>query len=849
MTDWNTLLLRQKELEDRGVADGVTRFREKIAAAQKAGRGSQVGAAKKMLSLAVDPMTKALEDMLEEGKGRPGRRHYVERWIKLLGPEPLAFLTAKCVLDCVTDPSKREAMSKGAITLRNVAANLAGWVVDEARYRKFQREAPGLFDYRMARFNTSSYVHMAKSLDAAVRYAEIDTKDCEMPNQVRLVVGIKLIDMFAQATGLVGIESIATGKRVGKRYRARTETFLVAMPDTLKWLSDRNDGLETLFPVFAPMVVPPVQWAPGVRGGYRFALRGRHPLVRGISKQHAQTVKATPMPMVYDAVNRIQETPWKINQDVLSLLKQLIDSGVSLAGVPQFSEEPKSAKPVDIASNEDARKRWRKTEHGRKEREHVRRLACLQFQKTYRVATSMQDEAAIYFPCNLDFRGRVYNAVNYLHPQGNDLSKALLRFAEGKPLGEHGATWLALHGANCLGETPQGVKLSRLTLQERVDAIVALTPDIRRAVESPVSENFLWSGPHCDDPLQFYAFCCEWVRYVEARIAGRGEGFVSTIPCAMDGTCNGLQHFAALLLDEVGGDAVNLVPQERPQDIYTRVANAVLELLEQDATTNAHARLWLSSQLINRKIAKRPVMTFPYGSKKFGFQQQTIEYVKTHERWSELKVLFTEEGSQQPTLLNPACAYLAGLIWRTLQTTVVAAAAGMDWMQQAARDVVRNRGCVSWAVPTTNFPVRQEYFTFTSRRIETVLAGKLYKPMLYTETDTPDIIKQANAVAPNVVHSLDAAALMLTVNAAAARGVTAFGMVHDSYGTHAGDCEVLAEETRRQFIRLYEEDVIGGLAKDWREQAGKTCSDDFPTQPMKGSLNLHSVQDSFYFFS
>ena len=36
-----------------------------------------------------------------------------------------------------------------------------------------------------------------------------------------------------------------------------------------------------------------------------------------------------------------------------------------------------------------------------------------------------------------------------------------------------------------------------------------------------------------------------------------------------DGSCNGLQHYAALGRDEKGGQAVNLMPGPKPADVYT----------------------------------------------------------------------------------------------------------------------------------------------------------------------------------------------------------------------------------------------------------------------------------------
>lgn len=44
--------------------------------------------------------------------------------------------------------------------------------------------------------------------------------------------------------------------------------------------------------------------------------------------------------------------------------------------------------------------------------------------------------------------------------------------------------------------------------------------------------------------------------------------YVSHLPVHMDGSCNGLQHYAALGRDEAGGKAVNLLPSDKPQDVY-----------------------------------------------------------------------------------------------------------------------------------------------------------------------------------------------------------------------------------------------------------------------------------------
>jgi DNA-directed RNA polymerase len=48
----------------------------------------------------------------------------------------------------------------------------------------------------------------------------------------------------------------------------------------------------------------------------------------------------------------------------------------------------------------------------------------------------------MYFPHNLDFRGRAYPIPPNLNHMGNDFTRGVLRFAEAKPLGPRGLYWL-----------------------------------------------------------------------------------------------------------------------------------------------------------------------------------------------------------------------------------------------------------------------------------------------------------------------------------------------------------------------------------------------------------------------
>lgn len=837
---WEVLLERQRELEDNSLALGGQRFRRRVAEATAAGKGSTVGAARKLLQVAIEPLEVAIQYLIDnskkagDGKKR-GAVHEAVRWCRLLGADTAAYMTVQTVIDGV------KAGDGGAkrLTLREGALAISGLILDELRYRRFQEKAPGLFNYRMAKFTTSSYAHMARSLNATMKYAEIDVSDLDMSSQKRIQVGVKLIDLMIQTTGLVETVAVTTPQR-SKRGRVTNDLFLQPTEETRKWISSRNDALEFLSPVAMPMVTPPLRWGPGVKGGYRFAMRNKFDLVRGVSTDHQKKIAGTQMPLVYDSINLIQNTAWKINTDIIDLVEAIQRKGGAMGGIPAFEDDALPAKPHDIDTNEPARKKWRRAAHAVREINHLRSIRAVEYTKVLSAARSVAKEGAIYFPYNLDFRGRVYPISNYLSPQGGDLSRALLSFADVKAVGVSGGNWLAIHGANCLGDTPEGEKISRMSFGERIAWVNQRSVDICNVADDPFS--FSW-WTEADKPMQFYAFCKEWERYV---VAGRSESFVSGLPIAQDGSCNGLQHFSALLRDEIGGKAVNLVPMDAPQDIYQRIADKVLDKLEERAAYSWFAAKWLTSSLITRKLTKRPTMTFGYGSKKFGFRSQVIEYLMGLENWQEIKVLFTDPDGK--SLVGDAASLMSELIWDSLRETVVAAADAMVWMQSAVRQVVTHGKPVHWTVPATCFPVRQEYFVNNSKHVSTILAGKVIQPRVYERTDKIEVHKQANAVAPNFVHSLDAAALMLTVTRSASEGIEAFGMVHDSYATVAGDCSMLAVTTRQSFVTLYTaHDVIGDLFGEFKAQMD--TPDDCPAPPKLGNLDVGSVLASDYFFA
>lgn len=82
------------------------------------------------------------------------------------------------------------------------------------------------------------------------------------------------------------------------------------------------------------------------------------------------------------------------------------------------------------------------------------------------------------------------------------------------------------------------------------------------------------------------------------------EEFLSSLPVHQDGTCNGLQHYAALGGDIHGARQVNLDVADRPADVYTHVADMVLKRLEIDAEKGDEKAKMLIGK-VARKVVKQ----------------------------------------------------------------------------------------------------------------------------------------------------------------------------------------------------------------------------------------------------
>jgi DNA-directed RNA polymerase len=92
-------------------------------------------------------------------------------------------------------------------------------------------------------------------------------------------------------------------------------------------------------------------------------------------------------------------------------------------------------------------------------------------------AEKLKDCEEIYFPYNLDFRGRAYPIPPHLSNIGSDLCRGMLNFKKSNPLGERGLFWLKVHLANLAGADKMPFEARAAFTENNMDNIRAAAED------------------------------------------------------------------------------------------------------------------------------------------------------------------------------------------------------------------------------------------------------------------------------------------------------------------------------------------------------------------------------------
>ena len=763
---------------------------------------------------------------IEEGvrKYREAMESKTQCWLYILPlvtPEQASIIAVNLVLAYCENPKLSDA---GYTTLcRKMADALRAQVKFENWKKVSKEESKGQLDKNGNPFKKSPAQMLIEKNKGQVdrnklrrwekkfeNYTNIEWSDEEKMN-----IGAKMLDVVCTASPETFIFE-------QKMHHGKTLRTVHMSEEAWTTYANTEDFAELQRPFLLPTLIKPIPYSFNsgkVVGGYHhidtpFFSRGLH--------AHTSADATAPSQSLLDSVNKIQDTAWRINPFIFQTLGLIVGSATTVKGV---NYECKKTMP-DRISQAEFNTLSKEDKISFKEK-----IACVQgdiasergkfasFTRKLRIASMLQPHERFFFPHFADFRGRLYPLPQELTPQGDKVSKALLQFADGKKLGATGMRWLMIHAANTYG-------MDKETLENREKWAMDNLQLMADVSSNPIT-NRGWT--EADEPFGFLAAAKE---ISEAMKLLDPSDFVSHLPCAQDGTVNGMQILSLMGRDTKGAVATNCTASNERQDLYVEVALSVIKLLEEQSQDCAISKEWFSrlngNLKLSRDVVKQPVMTTPYGVTKKGMEDQLIankfcnDFV-TGNRTEVAKVI-AATIAEAMTAVNGKAVEI------------------MQYLQSVAVVLCEQNLPFQWITPN-GLKVTQAYNETTDRRIQTVFGEiRLEKEDAEMGLNT---MRTANGSSPNVIHSFDAAMLQMTVLKMAEAGYEDFAMIHDSYGVHACGTEALHVALREVALEIFG----GNCLEEIHAYVSSQTDADLPAIPALGEYDVTEILNAPYFFS
>lgn len=711
----------------------------------------------------------------------------VKEFIADIEPLVAAGITCKIVFDKVFSIKDDDDS-----LLTNIYDSVGKAVMQECQMRYYERKAPGLLHVLKENYWHKAIGTQQKLTDIQIMMNRNDVNWKPWARTIRVKLGNVLVDCVLKKSGW--FEPFI--QRVGRK----TQTYLVPTP----LFNDLKDGIIEQAKLFSaeqwPMLIPPRDWTQDEDGGYLLdeVMRG-HDMVRKVDPPRIQGEN----PVAF--LNRVQKVGYRINPFIADVAKTLYDMGRKVGKDPKFIPSTATLelppKPPDIDTNAEARKEWciAAAKIHNKNNELIRK-SC-RTRMTMKAVERFRDKDVFYCPWSFDYRGRAYPIPAYLTPQDTDFGKSLIRFAQESVMTYEAEDWLRFQVSTTYG-------LDKKTMEERISWTKDNEELITRIVLDPIGELHEWEV--ADEPFQFLAACEEYYYIIIS-----GERNYTGLPIATDATCSGMQILAGLSRCRSTAELTNVIPSSSPQDAY----RAVAELAKPNCPEQ-----W--REYIDRGVAKRLVMTIPYNAKYRSNWNYVNEALTDKEKGKGLDI-----SRDDITLITHA---LRDAVFELFKGPVDV----MKWIEEQVGIALKaGKTELEWTTPS-GFRVFQKIMKPDVVQMQLQLLGKVKKVNVAVGDSTKvNVSKHKAATSPNLIHSLDASLLHLSV----LRFNAPIALIHDSVLCRATDMSLLSTTVRETYMHLFADH---NYLKSWAEQIGA----DTTNLPIIGDLEPSEVIESTYFF-
>lgn len=633
----------------------------------------------------------------------------------------------------------------------------------------------------------------------------------------KLIVGTNLMHIARH----LGVISIETKVLINKNNRGGRQRYnhVKMDPDIMLELIAKHEQYQFLKMIYRPMITPPVPHELESAGGV-LTMERRKPTVGGIS---------TPSQEHIDSLNTLQTTEWSVNKRVMEVMRTLFQQNEGQCNMPSMDyDQFIFTKPYPEEGDGQEKYAWKKEKEEKYANWYKEVQKRAQMYVRLDLAKKMSKIGFFYHAHTCDFRGRAYTLTEMLSPQSGDFDRGLIRFATPCKVTREGMYWLMVHVANaCDGMDFDGdVASDKATFDDRVSWVKRQEKNLRNISEDPYG-NSSWMDNETSKKNPSFQRLSAILDYVDALDTG-----LSYVPVQLDGSCNGSQHWSAIMRDEKIGALVNVIPTDTPGDLYQFVADIGTSIVKKAKNTWHEVFYEHWNRRIPRKVFKRSTMCDAYGITDHGIRRYCRE--EGHLDW-------VDDGSNK----TQAVAELSIVIRSALNGALESSNDGKRFLQTLTQLCGSYQKHAAWTTPS-GFRAANRYTQFESVMTRSTLYRNHQLAINHAvDTNDVDIALAIAAIPPNFIHSLDAAHMMLTVARMVQANITNYSMIHDSYGCPCNDVPVMRECINEEFHKIHKENQLALFAKDVGAKLG------FDPQiplPQHGALNIDGVLRAEYLF-
>ena len=609
----------------------------------------------------------------------------------------------------------------------------------------------------------------------------------------KIALGAWLLGMINTHTDLVDVRVERKGKKCLKVIHP-SEQFS-------DWVRRFDAWKEVLDPMRMALAEKPKDWTTYFDGGYESF---DDPFV--MNRPSKAQYEYLNIQKVYQSINNIQRVPWQINNKVLEVAQKCWE----LDRVFDFTEIPLQPYLEDGDKKPEELKLWKYKQDKIRRMNDTRRSNRLFHAKIMHLGRKYSEMEEIYFPCRVDYRGRVYYMPAYLHPQSSDLARSLLLFKRGEQImDEEDVERLLAHGANCWG--------IKGTLFKRVGWVGEHKHDILECADDPMTNDW-WT--EASEPFGFLAFCFEYEKYTR-----EGYGYTSHFPVRMDCSNNGMQLLHLLLRDTTHANHCNLIPDQAPGDMYQYMADLVYERLKEKAKENYIAAEWLKYG-VTRKLAKLAIMNKPYGQTFYHVLSAFIGHIGDNHPF--------EEGEQIDGI-----NFLAEQFNIVAREELVEVARIQDFLKRCV-SAVGNKP-LQWSTPF-GFKITQAHTKSKRMAVRTIIGEYEINIDYKNDSDEINPREQKKSITANFIHGLDAS----IVHQLAYGMEYDMGFVHDCFISHASNARKVHQDVRKTYKDFFSVDLLAEFRCELQNQ-NPTAT--LPDLPELGTLDVSQIDRAMYLLS